>query len=473
MKRLLGIDIGTTSLKGCVFDEHGNELASVTKAYTLITEGDRVEFPAERYFELFKEAYDELSTQGKIDALAIDTQGETMIFLDSEGKPLMNAIVWLDNRAEAEAKAIEEKFGLKAVYEITGQTEVPAGYPAPKVLWLKNNAPEIFEKVDKIVLLEDYLLYRITGKFVCEKSLYSSTLYLDIRTGEYWQDMLSFIGIDETRLPKLCESGERVGEYNGAVVCTGALDQISGFIGSGIVREGLVSEMTGTALAVCALSRKIPPYFEGIKVPAYYVAKDKYCLLMWAPTAGMVMEWYRKNFYQNANYKEIDQEAEKVPFGSEGWTISPNMRGSVMPANDSDLKGGVYGIDLKHTRGHFTRAIMESIACLLRQYLEYLSIPVEEVVSIGGGAKSPLWRQIKADITGKKVVTLKNKETGCLGTAIYAGYGYGLYENIDSAVKGLVETNTVTNPKTDKTVADEVYKRYLALDSLLLARKGL
>ena len=473
MKRLLGIDIGTTSLKGCVFDEHGKELASVTKAYTLITEGDRVEFPAERYFELFKEAYDELSTQGKIDALAIDTQGETMIFLDSEGKPLMNAIVWLDNRAEAEAKAIEEKFGLKAVYEITGQTEVPAGYPAPKVLWLKNNAPEIFEKVDKIVLLEDYLLYRITGKFVCEKSLYSSTLYLDIRTGEYWQDMLSFIGIDETRLPKLCESGERVGEYNGAVVCTGALDQISGFIGSGIVREGLVSEMTGTALAVCALSRKIPPYFEGIKVPAYYVAKDKYCLLMWAPTAGMVMEWYRKNFYQNANYKEIDQEAEKVPFGSEGLTISPNMRGSVMPANDSDLKGGVYGIDLKHTRGHFTRAIMESIACLLRQYLEYLSIPVEEVVSIGGGAKSPLWRQIKADITGKKVVTLKNKETGCLGTAIYAGYGYGLYENIDSAVKGLVETNTVTNPKTDKTVADEVYKRYLALDSLLLARKGL
>ena len=473
MKRLLGIDIGTTSLKGCVFDEHGNELASVTKAYTLITEGDRVEFPAERYFELFKEAYDELSAQGKIDALAIDTQGETMIFLDSEGKPLMNAIVWLDNRAEAEAKAIEEKFGLKAVYEITGQTEVPAGYPAPKVLWLKNNAPEIFEKVDKIVLLEDYLLYRITGKFVCEKSLYSSTLYLDIRTGEYWQDMLSFIGIDETRLPKLCESGERVGEYNGAVVCTGALDQISGFIGSGIVREGLVSEMTGTALAVCALSRKIPPYFEGIKVPAYYVAKDKYCLLMWAPTAGMVMEWYRKNFYQNANYKEIDQEAEKVPFGSEGLTISPNMRGSVMPANDSDLKGGVYGIDLKHTRGHFTRAIMESIACLLRQYLEYLSIPVEEVVSIGGGAKSPLWRQIKADITGKKVVTLKNKETGCLGTAIYAGYGYGLYENIDSAVKGLVETNTVTKPKTDKTVADEVYKRYLALDSLLLARKGL
>ena len=469
----MGIDIGTTSLKGCVFDEKGNELASVTKAYALLTEGESVEFPAENYFELFKEAYDELSEKVGIDAFAIDTQGETIIFLDKDGKPLMNAIVWLDNRAEKEAKAIEEKFGLKTVYEITGQTEVPAGYPAAKVLWLKNNKPELFEKLDKVVLLEDYLLYRITGKFVCEKSLYSSTLYLDIRTGEYWKDMLDFIGIDESYLPTLCESGECVGEYNGATVCTGALDQISGFIGSGINREGRVSEMTGTALAVCAFSKTIPPYFEGIKVPAYYVAKDKYCLLMWAPTAGMVMEWYKKNFYPDTDFKTIDEEAAKIPLGAEGLVISPNMRGSVMPANDPDLKGGVYGIDLKHTRAHFSRAIMESIACLLRQYLEYLRLPVDEVISIGGGAKSSLWRQIKADITGKKVVTLKNKETGCLGTAIYAGYGSGVYQDIDSAVTGVVEIKDVTNPVEDTNTADEVYKRYLAFDKLLLKRKGL
>ena len=233
MKHLMGIDIGTTSLKGCVFDEQGNELASVTKAYTLLTEGEYVEFPAKRYFELFKEAYDELSQTTHIDAFAIDTQGETIIFLDKNGEPIMNAIVWLDNRAEKEAKAIEERFGLKEVYEVTGQTEVPAGYPAAKVLWLKNERPELFEKLDKIVLLEDYLLYCITGKFVCERSLYSSTLYLDARNGEYWQEMLSFIGIDESYLPELMESGEKVGEYKGATVCTGALDQISGFDGYG------------------------------------------------------------------------------------------------------------------------------------------------------------------------------------------------------------------------------------------------
>ena len=473
MKYLLGIDIGTTSLKGCVFDERGKELASVTKAYTLLTEGERVEFPAEKYFELFKEAYDELSAQFPITSFAIDTQGETLIFLDKQGQPLVNAIVWLDNRADAEAKAIETAFGLKAVYEITGQTEVPAGYPAPKILWLKNNRPELFARLDKVVLLEDYLLYRITGKFVCERSLYSSTLYLDIRTGEYWKEMLNFIGVDESYLPILCESGEKVGEYQGATVCTGALDQISGFIGSGIIREGMVSEMTGTALAVCALSKVIPPYFEGIKVPAYYVAKDKYCLLMWAPTAGMVMEWFKKNFCADLDYKTMDEAAAKIPLGSEDLTISPNMRGSVMPVNDSELKGGVYGMDLKHTRAHFARAIMESIACLLRQYLECLQLPVDEIISIGGGSKSGIWRQIKADITGKKVVTLKNKETGCLGTAIYAGYGAGIYEDIDGAVSTLVEKKDVVEPIAERIAADRVYQRDMALDALFLQRKGL
>ncbi|MBE5753236.1 MAG: hypothetical protein E7343_04130 [Clostridiales bacterium] len=473
MKNLMGIDIGTTSLKGCVFDENGNELASVTKSYTLITDGERVEFPAEKYFELFEQAYEELSKKARIDAFAIDTQGETLIFLDKSGNPLMNAIVWLDNRAEKQAKAIEDKFGIKSVYERTGQTEIPAGYPAPKVLWLKEERPELFEKLDKILLLEDYLLYRITGKFVCERSLYASTLYLNVKTGEYWKEMLDFIGIDENYLPTLYESGERVGEYKNAVVCTGALDQISGFIGSGIIEEGTISEMTGTALAVCALAKDVPPYFDGIKVPAYYVGKSKYCLLMWAPTAGMVMEWYKKNFYFDADYDKINEDAEKVPFGSEGLVLSPNMRGSVMPVNDPDLKGGAYGIDLKHTRAHFTRAIMESVACLLRRYLEYLQIPVNEVISIGGGAKSKLWRQIKADITGKKVVTLKNKETGCLGTAILAGYGSGVYKDINEAVSKIVERKDEVTPKAEKAEADTVYNRYLELEELLLQRKTL
>ncbi len=470
MKHLMGIDIGTTSLKGCVFDEKGEVLASVTKAYTLFTEGERVEFPAESYFKLFEEAYNELSAQVHIDAFAIDTQGETLIFLDKNGEPLMDAIVWLDNRAEKEARAIEAAFGLERIYETTGQTEVPAGYPAPKVLWLKNNYPELFAKLDKVLLLEDYLLYRITGKFVAERSLYSSTLYLNVKTGEYFKEMLDFIGIDEGYLPALYESGVAVGEYKGATVSTGALDQVSGFVGCGILREGIVSETTGTALAVCAFSKTVPPYFRGIKVPAHYVGKDKYCLLMWAPTAGMVMEWYKRTFCEDIDFKTLDGLASKVPLGSEGLTVSPNMRGSVMPQNDPALRGGVYGIDLRHTRAHFARAVMESIACLLRQYLECLGLPIDEVVSVGGGAKSKLWREIKADITGKRIVTLENKETGCLGTAIYAGVGAGIYESVEAASTDLLRVKDAICPTASREDANAVYDRYLALDDLLLHR---
>ncbi|MBR2384677.1 MAG: hypothetical protein IKA99_03600, partial [Clostridia bacterium] len=416
MKHLLGFDVGTTSIKGCVFDEQGKEIATVGKAYDLITDGNFVEFPAEKFFEIFSECYDVLRSKTHIDALAIDTQGETLIFLDKDGKPLMNAIIWLDNRADQEAKEIEAQFGLRKIYEVTGQTEVPAGYPAPKILWLKRNRPEIFEKTSKILLLEDYLLYRLTGEFVSDKSLCSSTLYFDARCGSYWKEMLDYLGVDESMFPTLKDSGQFIAEVDGVKISAGALDQVSGFLGAGI-KEGKMSEMTGTSLAVCAYSKVIPPYFEGIKVPAYYVDKDKYCLLMWAPTAGMTLEWYKKNFCEGWDYSRINEEASKVPVGSEGLVVSPNMCGSVMPTNDAGLKGGVYGIDIKHTRAHFIRAIMESVASLIRTYVDYLNIPTEEIVSIGGGARSKLWLQIKADITNKTLITLENKEVGCLGSA--------------------------------------------------------
>ena len=282
--------------------------------------------------------------------------------------------------------------------------------------------------------------------------------------------MLDFIGIDESYLPALYESGEKVGEYKGATVSTGALDQIAGFFGAGIIQEGMVSEMTGTALAVCALSKTLPPYYEGIKVPAHYVTKGRYCLLMWAPTAGMVMEWFKKNIFFDGNYDELNKQAAEIPLGSEGLVIAPNMCGSVMPNNDSNLRGGVYGIELKHTRAHFARAIMEGISCLLRQFLEHINLPVDRIISMGGGAKSPLWCQIKADITGKKITTLVNKETGCLGTSILARVGAGFYADIDSAINNLVKTSAEFNPKEDKQNADKVYERFISLDSLLLSR---
>ncbi len=189
MKYLIGADIGTTSLKAALFDDKGNMISSVTKDYTLKVSGDRVEFPADDYFKLFSEAYDELSAGHEITAVAVDTQCETMILTDSDGHPLRDAIVWLDNRAALEAEEIKKKFGNKRVYEVTGQPEITATWPASKLLWLKKNEPEIFAETKKVFLLEDYILYRMTGKFVTEETLQSSTIYFDIKNKTWWGEI--------------------------------------------------------------------------------------------------------------------------------------------------------------------------------------------------------------------------------------------------------------------------------------------
>ena len=187
--------MGTTSLKAVLFDESATPIKTVTKDYTLQVDGDFVTFPPQQYWELFSQALEELSAEHAITALSIDTQCETLIVADAAGNPLTDAIVWLDNRAVREAEIIREHFGEQKVYEITGQPEVTATWPACKLLWLREHRPDLWPQIDKIFLLEDYLLYRLTGQFVSEQTLQSSTIYYDIRKHTWWTEMLDFIGI--------------------------------------------------------------------------------------------------------------------------------------------------------------------------------------------------------------------------------------------------------------------------------------
>lgn len=458
MANLLGVDFGTTSLKACLFNDKGERLTTESMKYDLITEGEFIEFPVESFYATFKAVYDKIAKDYKIDALSVDTQGETLIVLDKDGAPLMNAIIWLDNRASVEAEEMQEKFGLEKIYNLTGQAEIPAGYPAPKIMWLKKNKPEIFAKADKFLLLEDYVLYRLTGKFVASRSLYSSTLYMNIHTGEYIPEVLEWLGISEDNLPVLKESGEVVGEYNGAVVSTSALDQIAGATGAGITREGLISETTGTALAIVAVTEKFPAYYDGLKVSVYYMKKGLYCLLMWAPTAGATLEWFKKNFASELSFGTLNELAEKVPAGSEGLICLPHLCGTVMPENNPAVKGSFFGFDLKHGVGHFTRAIMESIAYTVKEFIEYLGVSAEEVRLMGGGANSQLWNNIKADVLGRTVTTLSENETACLGSAIFAGVASGVYESVNSACAKLVKKKAQFSGNGD--AYDALYKEF-------------
>ncbi len=474
MKKYLGIDIGTTSLKAAVFDESGKRLALRSIDYKLDTDAKTgyIEFDAEKYFSMCEGVIEELSSEcGEISALSVDTQGETLILTDEDGRPLMSAIVWLDNRATKEAESIKKEFGEKKVYEITGQPEIVATWPASKLLWVKNEKPEVFSKTKKIFMLEDWILYRLTGNFVTEPTIQSSTIYFDINKKEYWQEMLDYIGIEKEMLPSIVKSATKVGTYKGISVVSGALDQIAGTIGVGVTDENKISEMTGTIMAICLLKNSPPTYREGSVVPCHLHALDgKYCMILWSSTAGMALKWFREQFMSDLSFKEIDQLAEKVSAGCDGMSMLPYFCGSVIPHYDPNATATFSGVTLSHTKAHFARSIMEAVAFMLRQNLEYAEANEESELRItGGGASSPLWSQIKADVTNRKLYTVEESETACLGTAILSMVGDGRYASIEEAVEATVKTKRVYAPSG--TDYEKAYSLFCELDKKLHERK--
>ena len=464
MKHLMGIDIGTTSVKTAVFNADLEQKISLTADYTLDSHGDIVEFDSEQYWTIVKGEIEKVKKELSVDALAVDTQCETLILTDEDGNPVRPAIVWLDNRATREAELIEEYFGHKKVYEITGQPEITATWPACKLLWVKRNEPEIWAKTKKIFLLEDWILYKLTGKFISEKTLQSSTIYFDIHKAEWWEEMLDFIGVSRDMLPTLHSSAVEVGEYDGMKVVTGAIDQIAGAIGAGVVKQGIVSEMTGTTMVIFMPSDTVPAYDKASIVPCHYNYDDKYCLLSWTPTAGMALKWFRNALCENFSFRELDDMAMSVPAGSDGLTFLPYLCGSTMPKYNPAARGSFTGLTTEHTRAHFVRSVMESVTCMLKSNLDYLGLDVAEIRAMGGGANSPLWCQMKADMTGKRLVTLKNKETACLGSAILAGVGTGIFSSVEEAASKIELDKVYEDQGVDYT---ECYERYLAYDKIL------
>jgi len=464
----IGIDLGTTSIKAAVFDETGRRLALRSVEYTLDTGTPGfVEFPAGWYVDICRELIDSLAAEHPVAALAVDSQGETLVLADGEGTPLCPAVNWTDIRAVTEAGMIEEKFGRRRVYEVTGQPEITGGWPASKLLWFRRNRPDIFSRTKKIFLLEDWIIYKLCGAFVSESTLQSSTIYFDIRRRCWWDEMLDFIGVSRSMLPEIVPCGSIVGKYNGILVVTGALDQIAGSLGAGVVSLGNLSEMTGTIMAICAPCSEIPAYNPNSIIPCHLHALDgMYCRLLWSSAAGAAYKWFRDEFCPGLSYGELDEMASAVPPGCEGLTFLPHLFGSVIPVNNPAARGAFYGITTAHTRAHFVRAILESVAFMLKSYLDYIGFAGEGELRItGGGANGTLWPQIKADVTGYRLASLSESECACLGAAMLAGLGTGAYGSLKEAAAGAVKVKRVFEPSG--VDYDMAYKAFIELDKKL------
>lgn len=493
MRLLIGLDIGTTALKAAVFDTAGKLLAVSAQEYSLITpQVNYVEESGEVYWKAFKDAIADLKNKYPIRdedevALAISAQGETIFFLDQDGKLLRNAIVWMDNRAQEEAKLLKENFGDETCFRVTGQVSFEPCWPASKILWVKNHEPEVFAKTDKFLLIEDYFIYRMTGKFATEGSLVCSSTYWDIINKAYWPEMLDFMGIREDQLAPVYESGEAVGQIIPEVakelglpvkltVCTGALDQAAGAIGAGNVKEGMFSETIGAALAICAPVSH-PVFDPNRKMPLHYFAAPDTYMIHTFTNGGMTLRWFRDKFCPvemqaqelglDDAYNMISKEAAQISAGSDGLVMLPHLAGSNAPDVNAKAKGVWFGFTLQHTRAHFMRAVMESLGYIVKRNIDAMAdmgIEVKEIRSLGGGSKSAVWNQIKSDICQIPLETVSSVEAASLGAAILAGKAVGIFENLNEAVDSMVGVKNRTEPNPEnKAVYESGYTMYQKL----------
>ena len=491
---VLGLDAGTTAFKGILVSEDGKIISVASREYSLIFSGnDIVEIDPEVYWQstvgIFRQLLEESNIPPvEIKALAFSSQGETMVCVDDKGKPLRNAIVWMDNRSVPEAEAMKKDWSGQAILEKTGQTEILPLWPATRIIWLKDHEPAVFQKTNKFLLVADYLLFRLTGTYASEQSLVSSTLYYDIVNKCYWDDMLDYLGIDAGQLPVVHPSGTSIGKITSSaaeatglsgdtLVVTGAYDHPAGAIGSGNVQTGIISETTGTAMAMCVTLDE--PILEKNQIlPCQcHAIPGKYFLLPYGQTAGMVLKWFRDEFCREEvtlaeqtgedPYQLMGSLAEKILPGAEGLIMLPHLMGAGSPEFDAHVKGVFAGISPGLGKAHFIRAIMESVAFMIHRnivLLQEAGISVSEIRALGGGARSSLWNQIKADITGVPYITLKSDESACLGAAILAGTGSGIWTGIGQACSQVVKIKDRFLPDPAKSeIYDPVYSRYISL----------
>jgi len=484
MRYVLTLDAGTTALKGSLFDTFGRRMAGCMQEYTLLKPApDIVEMKAETYWQAAVKVIQTLLSSSRmrpveILSVGITSQGETLIVLDRNGHPLRNAIVWLDNRSRGEASAIGAAFGLDTVYRITGQQEMVPTWTATRIEWLHRHEPQTYAHAHKYLLVADYLIYRLTGRCATDHAMNPSTLYYDVVARGWWPEMLQRLGVRPDQLPELRTSGEVVGTLSPAAaletglnenthVSTAPIDQVAGAIGAGNLEPGVITESTGAAMALCATLDR-PTYDPQKRVGLYaHAAADRYALLPWVPTAGMVLRWFRDVFGSGLDYEALIEDAAEIEPGAEGLILLPHLSGAFCPEADSRAKGVFHGISLGHHRGHFVRAILEAVAFMLRENLEMLKslgVPVREMRSLGGAARSDPWLQIKADICRQDILVMDCEEAASLGVAMISFVSNGTYRSLEEAREQMVRVRQRVSHRADVAIRyDAVYDRYRKL----------
>ena len=489
----LGLDIGISTVKVALFTGDGELVALESDEYYIMPEGDAIEADPEVYWQPMASAIRRLlknwgGDPQSILAVSVSSHGETIFPMRADGVPARKALNWMDNRSQPEAEELLATLGSQKVLEISGQPEIGPVWPVTKYRWMSKHEAEVVSQTASFLLPEDYILFRLSGQFVGEYTLWSSSLVFDIRRKALCDELLSFAGISAAQIPSLYPPGTAIGNISPGCaaetglsektkVVTGALDQLCAAIAAGNVAPGMVTESTGSVLALVA-SVKEPIFDVVTRLPCHlHAVPGAYCLLPWNPTAGLTFKWFKDCFaadlVSQAGSEGVDvydlltQPAAQVPPGSDGLIMLPHMEGAYFPEFDAEVRGVFFGFTLSHTRAHFTRAILEAIAYMLRrdlEGLERLGAGASELRLLGGAAKSHLWSQIKADVCNLPVIIPSHRQAAVMGAAMLAAVGAGFYAVIPSASQVMARPGSRVSPNPEnRAVYDATFDLYIRL----------
>jgi len=492
---LLGIDLGTTACKTGIFDANGNRVALASKEYPLYTPyPSYVEQDTEDWWNAVVETLKEVLDASRIDPKdikGIGTGGPCYghVFLDSSGNVLRRAITFQDRRATKQAEWIMQNLSEEKRFEFTGiPLRMDSSFSICRLLWIKENEPEILEKTDKVLQPKDFINFKLTGSFATD-SLSAASL-VNIMDNKYHEEYFDLLGIPIHIVPEVRNSFEIMGKITKEIseitglcpdtpVVTGWMDGTCCCIGSGMVEHGRANDLSGTAENTGLMSKDFA-FEEGLMVGPIF---DLFFIGGGTSAGGYSLKWFRDTFGQIeihmadqlsgfSSYMLLDIEAESIPPGSDNLIFLPYIKGERAPIWDPDAKGLFIGITERHTRAHFIRAIMEGVAYSIRHILEIAEkasgIYAEEIRVAGGGGKSDIWNQIKADVLGRRFLKLKELEVGALGGAMLAGMGINTFKDQREASNKMVHIEKIIEPNMENHKRyDKLFNIYMQLYPLL------
>lgn len=490
MPYFMGLDISTTSAKALIIDEQGTVIAtagkdqSISQPFPLWSEQNPEDW-WDGIIGAVKGALQEAKLNGdQIQAIGLTGQMHGLVMLDEKGQVLRPAILWNDQRTQAQCEQIEETIGLERFIELTGNRAL-TGFTAPKILWVEQNEPEVYGKCEHILLPKDYIRYKLTNEYATDLAGAAGTVLLDVANREWSKEVIDKLHIPLSWLPKVHEgtqitgvisskAADLTGLKQGTPVVGGGGDQAAGAVGMGVVTSNRIGVTVGTSGVVFAPLDKYAYEPEGRLHAFCHAVPDMWHFMGVMLSAAGSLQWYRDTIAPNIDFSQLLQETVEIPAGSEGLFFLPYLTGERTPHPDPVARGVFFGLTSRHTRAHMTRSVLEGVAFGLKDaftLIDNVGLPEKlEVIISGGGAKSPIWQQIIADVLNAPLSNVNTTETGAFGAAILACVGAGEYGDVKSACDSMIQLTPGPNPGIN---VDDYTKRYETFQKLYPAVKDI